>query len=139
MNPIGVGVVEDRVGGAGAGVVSDEQGGVEAPVDPLHHGAGLRISRGEIGRRVQLLGEQVAHEPVTVVYEDFRRARGERPFNRGVRLGGHEAAEAGILGAERRGGRVGLGFMHHAGDPFHVDRDVDPHGDKPISRVYFVL
>ena len=63
----------------------------------------------------------------------------EGAINAGVRFCGHEAAEPPVLAGARRGDRVGLRLVDDAGNPFHVDRDVDAHGLKAIFRCYFVL
>ena len=116
-----------------------KEAGVARLIDLLHHGSGLRVPRHELGRLVQLLGEQIAHEPVAVVHEHPGGARGERAFDGGVRLRRHEAAEPPVLGGEGRARGVGLGLVDDPGDPFHVDGDVDAHRVKAIFRLYFVL
>src|SRR2546427_234057 len=74
LDPVGVGVVEDRVAGSGARVIADEQGGIEAAVDAMYHRARLGIAAQELRRRVQLLGKEVPHEPMAVVHDDLRGA-----------------------------------------------------------------
>lgn len=72
---------------------------------------------------------------MTVVHDDPRRARRERAFDGRVRLRRHQAPEPAVFRGERRRGGIGLGLVNNAGDPFHVDRDVDAHGSK-LSAVF---
>ena len=51
----------------------------------------------------------------------------ERALDRGVGLAGHQPAESVILSGMPGIDGVGLVLVDHAGHPFHVDGDVDPH------------
>ena len=109
------------------GVIPDEHGGVEAQLHPFDHRAQLGSAAQQLGRRVQLFGEKVPHEPVAVVHQDPGGAGGERALDGGVGLAGHQPAESVILSGMPGIDGVGLVFVDHTGHPFHVDGDVDPH------------
>ena len=127
---VGVGVIQDGVLRPRAGVVADAHRGVESAVDAFHHRPRLGVAAQEHGGLVQLLGEEVAHEPVAVVDEHLVGAGLERAVDGGVGFGGHEPAEARVLRGAARVDGVGLVLMDDPGNPFHVDGDVDAHGLK---------
>ncbi len=72
---------------------------------------------------MEIRGQQVVHVPVAVIDEDVRGAGGQRTLDRGGRLADHQV-DRDRVAAIRRIRRVG---MTDAGDPLHVDADVDPH------------
>jgi hypothetical protein len=110
-------VGEDALLGAGAGVIADEDGGIDALVDALHHAHGLVKALDHAGARIDLLDEQVAHDPVRVVHHDLGRPGVERPEDRRVRVTGHEDPPALVVGSLREDVlRIG-----HGGSAFHVD------------------
>ena len=81
---------------------------------------------------MQLLGEQVHHQPVAVVDQDALGTRRQRPLDGRVRLGRHQPAEPIILCGMPRIDRIGLVLVDDAGHAFHVDGDVDPHGCSQV-------
>ena len=128
-------MVEDGVFRSGTGVVADAHRGVESAVDAFHHGPPLGVAAHEDGGLVQLLGKQVAHEPVAVVDEHLAGAGLERAFDRGVGFGGHELPKAGVFSGTAGIDGVRLIFVHYAGYPFHIDGDVDSHGREGMDFV----
>src|SRR5439155_1970740 len=92
----------------------------------------------QLGGGMQLLGQQVAHEPVAVVDQHGRRAGTESAFDGRVGFRRHQASKPVILPRVKRISRVRLILMNDAGNAFHVNGDVDLHdfsrGRCPVTH-----
>src|SRR6478672_4302256 len=71
---------------------------------------------------------------MAVVHQNSRCTGVEGASDCSVGFIRHQTAKPVIISGVARLDRVGLIFVHHPRDPFHVDRDVDPH-DVTIGTV----
>jgi hypothetical protein len=115
-------------------MIPDEHCCIEAGIDAFNHRKTLGTSTHQLGRRVEIFGKEIAHEPVTVVHEDGLCTRLERASDCSVGFISHQTPKPVILSRMAGLNRVGLVFVYDSGDALHIDRDVNPH-DR--SRVAF--
>jgi hypothetical protein len=79
---------------------------------------------------MELLCQEVPHQPVAVIDQHRGGASRQRSFDSGVGFLGHLGSEPVVLSGTTGIDRIGLILMDHARDAFHVHRDVDSHGDQ---------
>ena len=111
-------------------VIADETGSSERVVDSLHHAERLRAAPDQARGRMKVFDQDVAAVVMRVTDEDMRRAARDQAVNRGVHIGGHQGAEAWIIGAFWQQ----LGGGDEPRHPLHVCRNKDPHACRPLPQ-----
>ncbi len=122
------GVVEDAALRPGAGVVADEDRRAVAIIQPLEHAERLVETLDHLGPLVQVVDQQVAHDPVGVVDQDGLGAGVVGSANGAVGVPRHVPPAGLVL----RAGRQDVLRVGNPRNPLHVDGDEDFHPLPPL-------